>query len=308
MSHLDDDGKSFYLYAMNLFSETGHVFTSIPEFVNHSSEQFIYFDNKPAASFSCEQRSMLRAFNNVSRLFSVNGCAFFSMNLLIAKRERSQAAHDIHSMLHPIVGFEGTICLFRYNEEVMLSFAGFGHRCILSDWFPMDDDIGNLSTRLDIANFSIDQGVDYFLDMVHLGARRYYIYSQPSLYEIFPIDFVSGAGLEGVSRAEFEQYMEYPLVALRREYGDDYVEYDDTVLSIEDTIGAELDLMSLEMDEEDTHSLGAEIEMEDDTLDEDEFFDKNMDETAQDKYEFDGVDPEIFRDPVLMVKWLEKNG
>ena len=124
----DPDGEKIYIFAMELFYRTGHVATFEPEFVNHSPERFAYFDNKRDAVFSNKQRTLFKAFNNVSRLFSVNRCVFFSINLLTSKADRSQTAHDIHTMIHPIIGADGTICLFRYEDEVMLSFDGFGYR------------------------------------------------------------------------------------------------------------------------------------------------------------------------------------
>lgn len=189
MSTQDIVGEKLYTYAMELFFKTGHVATLKPEFINHSPEQFAYFDNRTDVSLTREQRSLFKAFNNVSRLFSVNRCVFFSINLLTSKVNRSQAAHDIHTMIHPVVEADGTICLFCHDDEVMLSFLGFGLRCILSDWYPMADENETLLEKLDIANFSIVRGTDYFSDMIYLLARNYYQSGQPSTYELIPIDF-----------------------------------------------------------------------------------------------------------------------
>ena len=134
MPQIDHDGESFYLYAMQLFSKAGHVAAAEPEFANHFPEQFLSFDSHADISLSKEQRLMFNAFNNTSRLFTVNDCTFLSVNLLTTKSDRSQAAHDIHTMLHPFIGTNGSVCLFRYDEEVMLSFMGYGLQCILSDW------------------------------------------------------------------------------------------------------------------------------------------------------------------------------
>lgn len=148
MSTQDIVGEKLYTYAMELFFKTGHVATLKPEFINHSPEQFAYFDNRTDVSLTREQRSLFKAFNNVSRLFSVNRCVFFSINLLTLKVNRSQAAHDIHTMIHPVVEADGTICLFCHDDEVMLSFLGFGLRCILSDWYPMADENETLLENL----------------------------------------------------------------------------------------------------------------------------------------------------------------
>lgn len=296
-----------YTYAMELFFKTGHVATLKPEFINHSPEQFAYFDNRTDVSLTREQRSLFKAFNNVSRLFSVNRCVFFSINLLTSKVNRSQAAHDIHTMIHPVVEADGTICLFCHDDEVMLSFLGFGLRCILSDWYPMADENETLLEKLDIANFSIVRGTDYFSDMIYLLARNYYQSGQPSTYELIPIDFISRAGVDEIDREALNQYVQDQLNAPLYEYGDDYVEYDESAQIQNTDIGADLDLMLLEMDDEDDNPFGEDIEPEDDLDDDDEFFDEDAESENKDEYEFDDIDPEIFRDPLLMVKWLNRH-
>lgn len=308
MLHIDCDGENFYLYAMELFSEAGHVFTSVPEFANHSSEQFAYFDNNSNISFTIEQRAMLKCFNNVSRLFSVNGCTFFSVNLLTTKNERSQAAHDIHTMFHSMIDSDGTVYLFRYDDEVMLSFIGYGFRCILSDWYLMETDYDYLLELLDIANMSIKQGRDYFADMVYSLARSYYLYSQFSTYEILPIDFIHNAGIDGIDKDELKKYIEYELAAPQRKYGNDYVEYDKSPIINQEDIKMALDLMILDItDDDNDNPFDIEIESESEELDKNEYDDESDEETDQTQYEFNDVDQDIFLDPILMVKWLKKN-
>lgn len=302
MSAQDWAGEEFYTYAMELFFKAGHVAVLKPEFINHSPEQFAFFDNKSDIALSRDHRNLFRAFNKVSRLFSVNGCVFFSINLSTFKINRSQIAHDIHTMIHPIVEADGTICLFRFDDEAMLSFAGFGLQSILSDWYPMIDDNEILLEKVDIANMSTNQSVEYFLDMVYMLARPYYLVEQPSTYELLPISFISDAGLDGVDREEINQFVQDQINAPLREYGDDYVEYDESLQMDREDIGADLDLMLLEMVVEDDNPFGEELEDEE-GLD-DEYFDEDADNTESDEYEFDDVDPEIFRDPLLMVKWL----
>ena len=305
MFQLDYDGENFYKYAMELFSRAGHVFTSFPEFFNHSPEQFVFFDNKSDIVLSRGQRMLFRVFSNVSRLFTVNGCAFFSINLLTAPKGRSQVAHDIHTMIHPIIGADGTICLFHYNDEVMISFVGFGYHCILSDWYSMDDDFDNLLERLDIANMSIGRGADYFSDMIFSLARYYYLHDQPTTFELLPVDFVSSAGVDGVDRDEIDRQIEYELASPQHNYEDEYVEYDESrksAVSKREDVIAELDLMLLEMDDDNDNPFGEEIDSGDDDT-----FGESDEYMERDYYEFDDVDPEIFRDPTLMVKWLNKS-
>ena len=307
MSNFGYYGESFYIYAMELFSNTGHVVASDPVFVNHSPEQFLYFDNKRDVSLSRDQRAMFRLFSNISWLFSFNGCTFFSINLQTLKSDRSQAARNIHTMIHPCIGATGTVCLFRYDDDVMLSFMGFGLRCILSDWYPVDEDSDELQCRLHISNMSIDPNADYFTDMVYLLARSYYFYPKElPIYELLPITFFSEASHDEIDSDDLKQIVKYELSKPQREYGDDYVEYDETSPSSDADVCADIDLMLLEMDDTDDeidNPADEDIELEDY---EDELSDDSDLVTVRDKYEYEDVDPEIFRDPTLMVKWFQK--
>lgn len=300
MTSLEHDGENFYRYAMKLFAYAGHVFTSSPEYINHSPEQFAYFDNKPDASLTKAQRAMLGAYNNISRLFTNHNCAFFSVNLLTRKSERSIVAYEIHNMMHPLIDADGTVFIFQYENEVMLSFMGFGYRCILSDWYLQDDIYDVLPEKLDIGNMSIDDGFNYFTDMIYMLARHYYLDGQPSTYSIIPINFFSSAGIEGVDREELDRIIQDALEAPQREYGDDYVEYDEEGFSSSESakINADLDLMFLELDDEEIDSDDMDISLEE--------IDDDYSTYSQDEYEYDDLDPEVFKDPTLLVKLLKK--
>lgn len=305
MSWREDNGEHFYLYAMELFMKTGHVAACVPEFVNRSPEQFIYLDNKSDISLSSNQRAMFSMFNNISRLFTFNSCAFFSINLLTTKSERSQIAHDIHAMIHPMIGSDASVCVFRYDDEILFTFVGYELRCILSDWYFVETDDDCLTEKLDIGNVSIDRSRDYYMDLIYMLARKYYLYSQPSTFELLPISFISNVGIEEIDRESINQYTAYELSAPQREFGDDYVEYDEAVDEHTVDIDTELDLMLLEMDEESSSNpFGDEIEPEDE-LDQDEPDDEEI-RSRHDEYEYESFDPQLFRNPVLMVKFLEK--
>ena len=300
MSQSDNDSALFFKYAIDIFSKSGHTASSEPEFRNHSPELFCYFDNKTDVSLSHEQRALFPLFNNVSRLFTANGCVFFSMNLLTSNDFRSVAAHDIHTMIHPIVGAEITVCLFRCGEEVMLTFLGGGLNCILSDWYPMDDTYDQLLNRLDISNYSIGSRKDYFQDLLYMLARDYYYPDPPFANALVPIDFISSAGFDGIDKEALTQYLDDAANAPQRKYGTDYVEYDESTHVSKIEFSDDFDLLLLDIDDED-NPFADEMDSE-----EDEERDDPEDADDTDKYEFDDVDPEIFRDPTLMVKWLKR--
>lgn len=297
---LDFEGESFYQFAMALFMEAGHVFTSTPEYYNHSPEQFAYLDNKSDVSLSPTDRALLKRFNNISRLFTVNGCAFYSINLFTRRPERSELSHNIHTMLHPIIDADGTICLFRFEDEVMLSFIGFGYRCILSDWYPMFDPYDKLLHRLDIINMGINSGREYFEDFVYNLAREYYIVgTSVSAFTVLPINALSRLERDEISRDDLDEIIHDEMFAAYRQYGDDYVEYNESAPTRREDIGSDLDLMLLDMDmEDDDNPFGEDIEDDGFGSDEDDFL-------TRDEYEFANIDPEVFRDPTLLVKLLK---
>lgn len=300
----DDSSASFYEYIMELFADAGHVTTLIPIYTNHSPERFMYFDNGSDFALTRDQQQMFDCFNNVSFLFSANRCSFFSINLVTPKGIRSQMAHSIHSMLHPSVGSSGTICVFHFENEFMFSFIGFGLQCILSDWYRLIDDYQQVVEKLDIANMSIKTGKDYFYDMVFMLARPYYLSLPPSNYDLLPVDYLSSSDYNGMDLEELNNIAAELLSAPQRAYGSDYVEYGTRISATRVDLSAELDMLLLELDDEDDNPFGEEMDS-DDSYGPDEY----QDETAEDnhdEYEFDDVDPEIFRDPTLMVKWLNK--
>lgn len=296
----DMSALNFYAYAMDLFMQSGHISSQIPEYANHSSEEFVYFDVENA-SLSALQRASLKQFNCVSRLFSVHGCAFFSINLLVTRAERSQAAHDIHSMLHPLIRTDATIVLFRHDDDILLSFVGFNSRCILSDWFENFDDAGYLIDKLDIVNMSLESGKAYFNDFLYIFARDYYFFKYNLMInDLIPIDlFNVNEGLyDPISRDQIDQIIHDQIFRSLLKYDTDYVPYDDDKYSETDTIDFDIDLMLLDEDEQESPFDEDRADEENDMYGDEDY--------QQNEYEFDDVDPEIFKDPTLMVKWLKK--
>lgn len=298
----------FYEYAIALFVEAGHTDSTKPAFSNHSAERFVYFDfGDKSVSLSSSQRDLLRSFDNVSRLFTANGCEFFSINLSAMPRYRSAVAHDVHTMIHPLSGAQGTIVLFHCNGCVLLSFMGFGHHCMLSDWYTIPRDDLDLRDKLDIANMTILEDVDYFSDFVYILARPYYLVGKaPATLSLIPIDAHARIDSGELERDDIDLIVKEQLLAPQYEYGYDYVEYDEQANSKQDDISADIDLMLLEIDDddEDDNPFGEVLESDDEGFD--EFGDEYTGEFDLDEYRLDDVDPNIFKDPTLMVKWLKK--
>lgn len=281
------ESEKFFEYALELFSRTGHTDVAAPEFSNHSARRFVYFDNEKNLSLNFRQRDRLNAFDNVSRLFSVFGIAFFSANLLTPLSDRSQTAHDVHALIHTVSDETATICLFRHADKIILSFACDGLGCLLSDWYAPDDE--NFTERLNVANFSVTAGNEYFCDWVNFFARSYYFFNNtPTAYSILPIDLFSGN--EEVSREEIEDFITEQKFSAVKEYGNDYIECDAAQFDSFDDTPDELDFVLLEAEEVEFVFDDEEANVSDDDAPE----------------EFSGIDAEIFDDPSRLLEYLEK--
>jgi len=316
--------ESFYRFAMKLFSEAGHADASLPVFVNHSPEQVVYFDNKDSVSLSKRQREELKNFQNVSYLFTLGDelfdnnsqhqIVFYSLELICRNSMRSQVAYDVHMLLYPIIGSEATVLLCKHEDKVLLSLAGYQQESILSDWYSIEGDYEDFVEKLHIANVSLKSAREYFFDLVYSTAREYYTYSVSSemtMYSLLPIDYFSRNEDGFIDREEIRDLIMNVLNSYLYEYGDDYVEQERYSLAKERAlnVGAELDLMLLGMeDDENDNPFGEELDDVDEYFEVDEYSEElEHEETEKDKYEFDEINPEIFKDPTLMVKWLEKN-
>lgn len=298
-------GDRFYEQALIYCFEAGHTTTLEAKYINHSTEQFVFFDCANRISLSKEHKNLLDLFDNVSHLFTFYNCGFFSLELLVTRKFRSQVAHDIHMMIHPGVGLRASVCFFRFADEIMLSFVGYGSSCILSDWYPIDDRYGELALRLDLANVSLATEYDYFFDMVYSLKRDYYHFTDDnSVYNLVPINFMNQIENGELGKDDLDYIIKCKMRETAQKYGDDYIEYDDAGEMPVIDIGNDLELMLIDLDEEEDNPFGEEIEVADD----DQWdIDEEDEDREKDEYEYGDLDPEVFRDPTLLVKLLKKD-
>ena len=280
--------ENFFEYALKLFAKSGHTAATTPEFMNHSAKQFIYLDCDKNFSLSREQRDILQLFDNISRLFSVNGIVFFSLNLLTPRSGRSQAAHDIHMLIQAAVKDRATICLARHADEVIFSFAGYGANCLLSDWYSSDDEI---LQRLDIANMTIANGREYFCDFVSIFARHYYFFNNtPTFYDLVPINFFADLKSD-ITRKEEEEILIEQRFSFVKDYGNDYVEYSAT--PPEDSVDNECEFDLILHEAENVEISFSDVE-------------DLPEQTKLDEYNPSEIDANIFDDPELLLSYIEK--
>ena len=332
-------------YGMEIFKELGYTDSKTPEYMNHTSKQAIYFDMTKDISLSRYQRGLLKHFTNVSRLFTISAedlassgwesIAFYSIDLLVSQQLRSEAAVEIHSLVQKVSDTPATVCLFKLNEHVLLSFAGFSRPCVLSDWFHIGENDFRLMELLDLGNVSMRTVVDFFYDLAYAAARKYYIYpvEDETVFSLLPYDYhISGQGV--VSPEEIVKAVQQ---SAEDEYGSDYVYQELSDISISENISMELETLLLDLDldeEDDDNPFGEEIEderydeLEDDLdeIDEETDVEDDLDEIDEETDVEDDLDeidketdveddllekleeinPEFFNDPTQLVKWLNQ--
>ena len=312
MLESNEMNESFVRFAMKLFADAGHVDAPMPVFINHSPEQVVFFDNNVSISLSIAERQSLKCFRDVSHLFTINGecfkkysrdhIAFYSMELICNKATRSQISCDIHKLLHSIAKIDATVLLIKCDDAFMLSMMGYKRGIVLSDWYLIEDDYEWVIEKLHIANVSLISARDYFLDLIYNVAREYYIYpisNEMATYSLFISDEYDGY----IEQYEFNNFVRNVSDFYVLKYGDDYVDQSKYTFDHghDLRISDELDLMLLDMVDDEDNYMNEELKNDSAEA-------EHVESPEPDEYEFETVNPAIFEDPTLMVKWIERNG
>lgn len=299
-------------FAMDLFFEAGQAESVSPIYKDHSSTQTVFFDfdNSVSLSLSDYQRLLLDRFTDVSYLFFLDDDAFkikrnriikfYSAELIGTKSMRSQLAYDIHYLLHPLTGSYASVFLFKSDDMVMISIMTSHERNVLSDWYSVTTDADGLMNRLGIESVSLQSAHSYIEDLAYNVGRGYYIYPrrpEMALYTYLPTDYFVNPDYAHIDRDDTKEFINKVLYEHISQYGDDYIEKTHDTENTNSSINREVDLLLLSIDEDEDQGT--------DNLDNKPFNEEQVD--SQDEYDFGDVDPEIFKDPTLMVKWLEKH-
>lgn len=309
------DNMKFYEYVFTILSEAGHVITSSPIYVNHSSGETLYIDSSKDVVTNRFERDLLSLIDNVSLLVDVRwpgvvpeldeNVQIYSATVDFSERCRSQNIADIHHLLQKYWNCTHSIVFFKNKESYLISFADKDRSHILSDWFSITYEWGKIVERVGIENIAIDTCENYFLDFLYATAREYCIRPvsfEEASYGLMPLDYISKSLSSDIplSRDEIKNMIRDNLLFFESMYGDDYVEPQYTGMEEQTyyhNISDEIDRISFELELEDTDD-EEQFSFEDDLDDDDN-------DDIFDDYDED-IDPAIFDDPTLMVKWLEQ--
>ena len=306
------DNMKFYEYVFTILSEAGHVITSSPIYVNHSSGETLYIDSSKDVVTNRFERDLLSLIDNVSLLVDVRwpgvvpeldeNVQIYSATVDFSERCRSQNIADIHHLLQKYWNCTHSIVFFKNKESYLISFADKDRSHILSDWFSITYEWDKIVERVGIENIAIDTCENYFLDFLYATAREYCIRPvsfEEASYGLMPLDYSLSSDIP-LSRDEIKNMIRDNLLYFELMYGDDYVEPQYTGMeerTYYHNISDEIDRISFELELEDTDD-EEQFSFEDDLDDDDN-------DDIFDDYDED-IDPAIFDDPTLMVKWLEQ--
>ena len=313
------DDKLFYEYVLSLLFEAGHVITPFPIYRNHTSNEALYIDSKEDVVLNRFDRGLLSLMDNVSLLADIKwpgvvdeldeNVQIYSITVNFSNRCRSQSVADIHHLMQRYWNCTHSIVFFKHCEKYIVSFANNVCSHILSDWHNVGMDYDDIIDRICVGNISLTTSNEYFHDFLYAVAREYYIRPisfEEASYGLMPADYITKSLASDISfsKDEIKEIIQSNLVAFETVYGDDYVEPKYTgmeELNQHHNISAEIDRISFELE------LNSDID--DAQLEQSDFEEEGFEEDNDDDF-FDGydenVDPAIFDDPVLMVKWLEK--
>ena len=313
------DDKQFCEYVLSLLFEAGHVITPFPIYRNHTSNEALYIDSKEDVVLNRFDRGLLSLMDNVSLLADIKwpgvvdeldeNVQIYSITVNFSNRCRSQSVADIHHLMQRYWNCTHSIVFFKHCEKYIVSFANNVCSHILSDWRNVGMDYDDIIDRICVGNISLTTSNEYFHDFLYAVAREYYIRPisfEEASYGLMPADYITKSLASDISfsKDEIKEIIQSNLVAFETVYGDDYVEPKYTgmeELNQHHNISAEIDRISFELE------LNSDID--DAQLEQFDFEEEGFEEDNDDDF-FDGydenVDPAIFDDPVLMVKWLEK--
>lgn len=313
------DDMQFYEYVLSLLTEAGHVITPIPIYKNHTSDEALYIDSVKDVAVNCFERGLLSLMDNISLLTEIKwpgavdeldeNVQIYSITVNFSNRFRSQNIADIHRLMQRYWSCTHSIVFFKNYEKYIISFADNDCSHILSDWREVELDYDDIIDRISIGNISLMTSNEYFLDFLFAAAREYFIRPisfEEASYGLMPTDYIAkGLSCDSFfSKDEIKEMIRSNFVAFETVYGDDYVEPKYT--GIEElnqyyNISIEIDRISFELELDRDID---DVQLEQFDFEKEGFEEDNGDDIFDD-YDED-VDPAIFDDPVLMVKWLEK--
>jgi hypothetical protein len=230
---------------------------------------------------------------------------FYSIVIECANSFRNQTAYDVHRILHKSWGCEYSVVVYFNNNQIMISHTDLKGEINQSDWFFVSLNNTSIIKYIDIGDISMHSPRSYCADLSYAITRLNKIYDYSMRYETYdldPSDYYTSYGT--LQNIDIDSYKFREKIATYEysdefKYGDDAIDRSATTLKTYDFM-YEIDMMSFNLDYEKNEF----NELEDN---EDVLLDCDDGDIISETTEYGHLSPEIFRDPILMVKWLEES-
>lgn len=315
--------EQFFEYVISLLKEAGHMIAPDPVYVNHSIKDVIYFDSKKYVVMSESDRRLLALVDNISLIMELEWprtnekIQFFALVTHTSERSRSQDTGEIHFLLQQTWESNYSIIFVKNNNQFVISFADGAKSQVFSDWYDVYEDFDGVAERLSVGNISFSTCSDCFRDYRYAIERAYYTYPisiEEASYDMLPRDLFALKTAENgsflpdieVTKEDIREIVRANASYYRQLYGYDYIEACNRN-ALNDVLNYnlidEIDRISFELDFADEYSEKPVSFHESDYTE----------EVATDEMDFlEGIDDvvidmTILEDPVMLVKWLEKN-
>lgn len=303
--------------AMKLFYATGHTFNSKPRTPDRDIRDLVYIDVRNKHVFTPDEWLILDCVESASLLFT-NGAEYFeettvdetidyfAISLNTLESERSQLSYDIHQIFSQLSSSILSVILFEASGGYMFSLAKRRNEqrsiVVLSDWYNANELLDkSLIDSLDVANISNKNAAEFFKDFSYNMAREYPPVSYEQVrYELLPIDFVDKSSLIA-ERVQLNKIIQENVMGFFHEYQDDFIpkKHKENTLHVLNTDDFTMELFEIE------NSANDNVDEDDFTKEDDS--DVNDVGYAGDEDTFAVLDDALFKDPIKMLKWIEKH-
>jgi len=307
--------SEFYQYALECLYEAGHAATTVPVFYNHTIIEALYFDSKFDILLSKIERKTLSQASMISHLFDLDASmftfsrndsiCFYSIVIECANSFRNQTAYDVHRILHKSWGCEYSVVIYFNNNQIMISQTDLKGEIIQSDWFFINLHNESIIKYIDIGDISMKSPKSYCADLSYAITHLNNVYEYTmkyATYEFYPANYCNSFKAQqniDLDSCKFKEKTVNVEYSGEFKYGDDVIDRSTTTSKSYDFTD-EIDLLSFNIDYE-------ENEFDEFEDSEDVLLDSEDDDNITETIEYGHLSPDIFRDPILMVKWLEES-
>jgi hypothetical protein len=298
MSHYEFESFSYILSgcdfsqaSVNMFKTLQMTQLNAPIISENDGFLFAYTYLPSDLVILSDERDVMTSISQISHLFDIDefsmsspSIRFYSVDLICEGVKRSQVQHTIHTMIARRLPYCSVI-ITRSDGAISMSVSYHMTYAVktvfLSDWYELyDSELDNFIINLGTSPFSLMNSETYTDDLVYTIARE--CYTHQLSYEYI--------------RNELNIKISF-LNLIMGEYGNDFIADAYFAACYEEPETAEdVDFDLLEYELEQISNAGLE-----------EFEFDEINDEIEDELSVTGIPEEVLANPILLLKWLDKN-